>query len=305
MTPTFLPRSAASSFLSAKASLMAPSSASTPKQSNHASNVVRPIKTAPDDRVKPDRRRAQERPQSIRPTHFLSLPIGHHADLRTRVSHLHARIKAHAPPIVGIDPSILVDPRRLHFTLGVMTLVDADRAAPSGADEPTAPTKTVAEALALLRSLKTQVAEISAGGLLALPLDHMGVLKTHHEEAGVLYVAPKDEEEEETKKIRRIVDLVARRFQEEGFIHETRPVLLHCTLINASHRRPRRSPKWFSYQEVFALASPEGRTANINAEARSADVDLGAWTASEIQLCRMGSHGPENEYFSCGSILLS
>jgi activating signal cointegrator complex subunit 1 len=31
-------------------------------------------------------------------------------------------------------------------------------------------------------------------------------------------------------------------------------------------------------------------------------VDFGAWAVSEIQLCEMGSHGPENEYISCASI---
>jgi activating signal cointegrator complex subunit 1 len=33
-------------------------------------------------------------------------------------------------------------------------------------------------------------------------------------------------------------------------------------------------------------------------------VDLGAWDVDEVQICEMGSHGPENEYVSCGGVSL-
>jgi len=52
-----------------------------------------------------------------RPTHFLALPIGHHAELRDAVSALTSSWLAHKPPIEGLDPSIVINPRRLHLTL--------------------------------------------------------------------------------------------------------------------------------------------------------------------------------------------
>ena len=57
-----------------------------------------------------------------RPTHFLALPIGHHAALRSTISALTSSWLAHEPPIDGLGPSIVVHPRRLHLTLGAMAL---------------------------------------------------------------------------------------------------------------------------------------------------------------------------------------
>ena len=34
------------------------------------------------------------------------------------------------------------------------------------------------------------------------------------------------------------------------------------------------------------------------------NVDFGQWTVDEIQICEMGSYGPEGEYVSVGNILL-
>jgi hypothetical protein len=33
-------------------------------------------------------------------------------------------------------------------------------------------------------------------------------------------------------------------------------------------------------------------------------IDLGRWTVEELQICEMGSHGPENEYVCVGRIKL-
>jgi AKAP7 2'5' RNA ligase-like domain len=71
---------------------------------------------------RPKRRPGGELDHHSRPTHFLALPIGHHTELRNTVSSLTSSWLAHQPPIEGLDPSIVVQPRRLHFTLGVMTL---------------------------------------------------------------------------------------------------------------------------------------------------------------------------------------
>ena len=34
------------------------------------------------------------------------------------------------------------------------------------------------------------------------------------------------------------------------------------------------------------------------------EVDFGIWDVDEIQLCKMGSYGPQGEYVSCGGFLI-
>lgn len=253
-----------------------------------------------------------------RPTHFLSLPIGHHPELRKLVHEFHEKVlptrvtSSDIVTIEGLDKSILVDPRRLHFTIGVLTLpADSPQQDVSSAYK----SRTLSDAIALLRSLGPEISEITRQPIL-LSLDKMGVLKTKRQEAGVLYVGPGDEKDETTVKLCRILDLVGQRFRREGFIEESpRPSVLHCTLINASHRKPRRIPRSFSYREIFDRASvvqrlPVEQTDSSNANrslsppgvGREVRVDFGTWAVSEIQLCEMGSHGPENEYVSCASV---
>ncbi|KAJ7613039.1 AKAP7 2'5' RNA ligase-like domain-containing protein [Roridomyces roridus] len=237
---------------------------------------------------------------SPRPTHFLSVPLGHHPALRDRIHQFHDSLMPAAgttPTIEGLDRSILVDPRRLHFTLGVMALSSAD-------GEQSSNGKTLSAAIDLLRSLTPELEEITQRRAPVVKLDKMGVLKTtQRQQAGVLYVSPSDESEEDAQKVIRILDLVSQKFRQEGFIEEAaRPSVLHCTLINASHRKPRRDPRTFSYREIFERASETSYSAA--AGERTSLVDFGAWAVSEIQLCKMGSHGPDNEYVSCASVAL-
>ncbi|KAJ7429387.1 AKAP7 2'5' RNA ligase-like domain-containing protein [Mycena galericulata] len=259
--------------------------------------------------------------QSVRPTHFLSLPLGHHPELRTRILEFHQKVLPSGDPIIeGLDQSILVDPRRLHFTLGVMALSSEDESKSGNAMEPKG--KTLSEAVALLHALGPEIREVTQQPLV-LSLDKMGVLKTQRQQAGVLYIGPGDENNDNTIKVNRILDLVGQRFRQEGFITETaRPSVLHCTLINASHRKPRRIPRTFSYREIFDQASADvaenssgpfdvsfvdsaavsAPTVPLGSQNRTISVDFGAWAVSEIQICKMGSHGPENEYVSCASV---
>ncbi|KAJ7140848.1 kinase A anchor protein [Mycena epipterygia] len=256
------------------------------------------------------------KPKPARPTHFLSLPLGHHPELRKRIHEFHQKLLPSGDAatvdnvvIDGLDHSILVDPRRLHFTIGVMAL---SANSPQSVDPETSRGRTLAEAIALLHSLAPEINEITHQPVL-LSLDKMGVLKTKRQQAGVLYVGPRDENTEEAIKVSRIFDLVGQRFRREGFIEEAaRPSVLHCTLINASHRKPRRVPRTFSYPEIFDRAVLDADSAEVQLAIsnptrteprdREINVDFGAWVVSEIQLCEMGSHGPENEYISCASV---
>ena len=87
--------------------------------------------------------------------------------------------------VEGLDSSLLIDPRRLHMTLGVMSLErDDDSVVPTEAPETTTaqghlPKKTVSSALYLLHSLKPRISEIlqSDKGI-KVPLEIMHVLKT-------------------------------------------------------------------------------------------------------------------------------
>ncbi|KAJ7229991.1 kinase A anchor protein [Mycena pura] len=241
---------------------------------------------------------------------------GQHPELRKRIKDFQQKILCSANEIQGLDQSILVDPRRLHFTIGVMALSTTE-----SPDNPDAPqSRTISEAIALLYSLAPEINQITRQPVL-LTLDKMGVLKTKGQQAGVLYVGPSDESSENASKVNLIFNLLTQRFRQEGFISDPfRPAVLHCTLINASHRKPRRIPRAFSYREIFGLATvdttsaapadPEQShqlSASVPSPApadRAIRVDFGTWLASEIQLCKMGSHGPENEYVSCASIPL-
>jgi hypothetical protein len=115
-----------------------------------------------------------------------------------------------------LDKSIIVQPSRLHITLGVMALTE-DHNIPGGASgesevqltgtgshnssEPqdTPPTKTVSEALSLLHGLSERIKEVletredasSGSGMVMVPLNTMGVFGTGKKQsAHVLWVGP-------------------------------------------------------------------------------------------------------------------
>ncbi|KAF9551926.1 hypothetical protein CPC08DRAFT_768609 [Agrocybe pediades] len=80
--------------------------------------------------------------------------------------------------------------------------------------------------------------------------------------AGVLFLGPshidKGQLDVGRQKLMQICYLVEGAFKDAGYITDTRPLKLHCTIVNASHRKPmRRMP--FSYSDILdssrALAS--------------------------------------------------
>jgi activating signal cointegrator complex subunit 1 len=124
-----------------------------------------------------------------RPTHFLALPIGHHAALRSTISALTSSWLAHEPPVDGLDPSIVVHPRRLHLTLGTMALAppnnhnrDRDREQEQEQD--------LAGATRLLASLAPGIRALLEHSLLRIPLGRLAVMQPDPARAHVLYVEP-------------------------------------------------------------------------------------------------------------------
>lgn len=112
----------------------------------------------------------------------------------------------------------------------------------------------------------------------------------------------------------------------------TRLCQLHCTVLNTTYRRPRGRREPFSYASILsstafqavqrsgdtekittvteaAVDRVEGAVAGTLAKgkprSKAAEVDFGEWTVDEIQICKMGSWGPEGEYVSVGHITLN
>ncbi|KAF9078843.1 kinase A anchor protein [Rhodocollybia butyracea] len=176
---------------------------------------------------------------------------------------------------------------------------------------------TVESALELLRSLQPQLTSLCStgkSGSLQASLERIGAFESKNG-ARVLWASPQedegwsesDEEREERLKLIRVAEIVHRTFKDAGYITEDRPLKLHCTLINTSYRKPssRRSEP-FSFTDVLASdALSELRTNSIGsakASDRIARVSFGTYSIPEIQLCVMGSHGPEDEYVGLGGI---
>jgi activating signal cointegrator complex subunit 1 len=132
-------------------------------------------------------RRQARRPQhNPRPTHFLALPIGHHPELRNAIAALTSSWLAHEPPIAGLDPSIVVHPRRLHLTLGVMALDPNHNHNPSSEGQG----RDLAGARALLASLAPRIRAVLAQSPLCVPLGRLVSMQTDPERAHVLYAEP-------------------------------------------------------------------------------------------------------------------
>ncbi|TFK48877.1 hypothetical protein OE88DRAFT_1633955, partial [Heliocybe sulcata] len=227
------------------------------------------------------------------------LPQGHHARLRESMSAFTQALLSGSPPITGLDRSIIINPRRFHLTLGVMSLGRSS--------------EDVAAALALLSELRPRILGILAGEKLRVELKAMDIMKPDRgdpERAHVMWMGPRNNGS--GTKLREVCLLVQRAFLDAGLlVVEHRDLKLHCTVINTVYRKPRsrgaRTP--FSYPSI--LGSAAFRELNVPAVdlagRRKIDpvaVDFGQWDVEEIQVCEMGSHGPEDEYVSVGGISL-
>ncbi|KAI0091983.1 AKAP7 2'5' RNA ligase-like domain-containing protein [Irpex rosettiformis] len=273
----------------------------------------------------------QERP---RPTHFISLPIGHHPELRKRMTAFTKALLAQDPQVPGLDDTILVSPRRMHITLGVMNLVDSShpgaatfgtnalslsQPAVGSTSNQTPQPKTVQSAVQFLTALRPRIVERLAGQSLQVGLNSMDIM---HPERGdltkahIMWAGPSYESEQARRLKHVCVDrlypeFIHNEFKRAGFVvDDRRPLKIHCTVINTSHRKGRRQP--FSYADVIASRAfrsietgPEIVDAPQHARGRKPiAIDLGEWRVDELQICKMGSWGPEGEYVSVGKISL-
>ncbi|KAF7768412.1 hypothetical protein Agabi119p4_7655 [Agaricus bisporus var. burnettii] len=211
-----------------------------------------------------------------RPTHFLALPLHNHPMLRNRVAAFQNSLfdRNGSTLVRGLDKSILVDPRRLHMTLGVMAL-DGE-------------TKDITSALELLESLRPALRAVleERHSVKVEFKTAPEVLKTEKREgeifANVLYLGV-NEPSDETTRLKQVCDIIHNAFKTAGYITETRPLKLHCTLVNTNYRRPRRREA-FSYDDIPATG------------------EFGGYDVAGVEVWEMGSRTENNEYASCGGI---
>ncbi|KAG9308852.1 kinase A anchor protein [Chiua virens] len=260
---------------------------------------------------------------------FLSLPIvsfnfrpqghsltshlqGHHEHLQKTLSSFTNGLLETRPVLPGLDHTIVIPPRRLHLTLGVMSLDPEDAQSVNS-------NKTLSEALSLLSSLRPQILELLCGARLNVPLQIMNIMPPEDDDldkAHVLWCGPSPDNEDAQRLRARVsseTDVPSRFVLDKICPHawnENAVLQLHCTVLNTTYRRPRargrREP--FSYRSILAspvaqalLSEPQG-DANVRHPVK---IDFGTWHVNDIQICKMGSHGPEGEYESCGGIALN
>lgn len=123
------------------------------------------------------------------------------------------------PPVLGLDKSILIPPRRLHLTLGVMSLASTASAVHiQGTTDHTQP-RTLDDAVRFLESLKPHLDDllrVSVPGSvdraqkIRITLNSMDTMKLEKDGAAhVLWVGPKDGNSkdianEDTDRLRRV-----------------------------------------------------------------------------------------------------
>ncbi|TCD63061.1 hypothetical protein EIP91_006048 [Steccherinum ochraceum] len=224
------------------------------------------------------------------------------------------------PAVPGLDKSIVVSPRRMHLTLGVMSLSTELHPA-SGNDDGSGQQQqqpSLQSAIDLLQELKPRIMEALSGKQLCVELKRVDIMKPERgslEKAHVLWTGP-TEEGEDAARLKRVCNLIHNEFKKAGLVvDEGRPLKLHCTILNTTYRRPHGKRTPFSYTAVLASPAfraieqqqPEtsrtepqlGTNSGSGARGRAPiAVNLGSWMVDEVQICEMGSWGPEGEYVS-------
>ncbi|KAH9913462.1 kinase A anchor protein, partial [Epithele typhae] len=237
---------------------------------------------------------------------------GHNRQFRESVTAFTDALLAASPTIPGLDQTVVMPARRLHFTLGVMSLNSQDSA------------RTLAAAVALLQSVRPKILEVLRGKKLKVSLDRVDIMppeRGDQERAHVMWFGPADTAGGET--FRAVANLVHKAFKDSGLlvdenrplkvcdlVAETRKSLLHCTIVNTIYRKPRPKERIpFSYPSILASTALRARLANAGTSTSSQRgpiaVDFGTWEVNELQICEMGSWGPEGEYVAAARVSLS
>ncbi|KAL6300641.1 hypothetical protein BKA93DRAFT_740086, partial [Sparassis latifolia] len=251
---------------------------------------------------------------------------GHHRDLRDRMSAFTDALLAASPAIPGLDESIVIPARRLHFTLGVMALTDGASEPIDSSPSPSPSTpRTLRTAAVLLEEIRPALLEMLDGARLRVALKSMDIVKPERqdlERAHVMWVRPSPRNED-FERLRKLSNFVHEKFKTAGLVVDdgcplkvritSCSVKLHCTVLNTVYCKPRtrvRTPFSYSFiltSEALQAVSVTPETAMVMAQAVSQSpspglrsVDFGEWVMEEVQICEMGSWGAEDEYVCVG-----
>ncbi len=115
---------------------------------------------------------------------------GHNAALRDTVSAFTNALLAATPAIPGLDASIVVPARRLHLTLGVMSLDPEED--PAGTGPKTSP-RSLEAAKTLLREVRPRIMELLGEEALRVSLDCLDIMRPENGDrarAHVMWVGP-------------------------------------------------------------------------------------------------------------------
>lgn len=109
------------------------------------------------------------------------------------------------PEITGLDSSIVIPPRRLHLTLGVMSLTDpAQPSYPAVGNE--TPPKTLAAAIALLNALRPRIIGLLQNSPLRVALNRVDIMRPDRgdiEQAHVMWAGP-SLANEDARRLKRV-----------------------------------------------------------------------------------------------------
>ncbi|KAH8078396.1 AKAP7 2'5' RNA ligase-like domain-containing protein [Cristinia sonorae] len=239
-------------------------------------------------------------------THFLALPLGHHAGLRQKLTSFTTALLHSNPAIPGLDESIVVSARRMHLTLGVMSLTERDSG--HSGETSSSPPRTLHSAAALLQKVKPGIMALLSGHKLQVALKRVDIMKPERgslDKAHVFWAGP-PEDGDDVARLKAVSHFIHDEFVKAGLVvDEKRPLKLHCTVLNTTYRKPRGDRLPFSYSAL--LATPAFKTIERMPSVLPPDdprargkapisVDLGEWTVDEVQICEMGSYGPQGEY---------
>ena len=113
---------------------------------------------------------------------------------------------AQSSAIPGLDESIIIPARRLHLTLGVMSLIRDEET--EGTSEANA-NKTISSAIAFLQSLRPRIIDELGGAGLRIPLERIGIMKPERgnmERAHVMFAGPavEDPMSEDVRRLKRV-----------------------------------------------------------------------------------------------------
>jgi activating signal cointegrator complex subunit 1 len=109
----------------------------------------------------------------------------------------------HSPRVHGLDDKILVSPRRMHMTLGVMSLAESPR---RNVNDHESNTKTVQAAIELLHQLRPQILEKLGGETLQVGLNSMDIMRPERGDltkAHVMWAGP-TYDNERAKRLKRV-----------------------------------------------------------------------------------------------------